>query len=195
MDDLTAILHRAGQGDPHAANELLPLVYEELRKLAAARMAGERSEHTLQATALVHEAWIRLGADNQPAWQNRSHFFAAAAEAMRRILIDAARRRHALRHGGGLQRLDVADSALQIAAPGRDEELLSIHESLDRLAAEDARKAELVKLRYFVGMTIEESADALGISTPTAKRDWAYARAWLFNDLTQRGGEAPASLS
>jgi RNA polymerase sigma factor (TIGR02999 family) len=195
MTDLTAILNRAGQGDPHAADELLPLVYGELRKLAAARMAGERSDHTLQATALVHEAWLRLGADSQPAWQNRAHFFAAAAEAMRRLLIDAARRRHALRHGGGLQRLDVADSALQIAAPGQDEELLAVHESLDRLAAEDARKAELVKLRYFAGMTLDQAADALGISTPTAKRDWAYARAWLFNDISeQRGGEGSPTL-
>jgi len=189
MDDFTAILQRAGRGDPHAAGELLPLVYEELRKLAAARMAGERRDHTLQATALVHEAWIRLGADDQPAWQNRGHFFAAAAEAMRRILIDAARRRRALKHGGDLQRLDVADSALQIAAPGGDEELISIHESVDRLAEEDARKAELVKLRYFTGMTLEEAAGALGISVPTAKRDWAYARAWLFNHISEQRGD------
>lgn len=189
MVDLTAILNRAGQGDPHAAEELLPLVYDELRRLAAARMAGERSDHTLQATALVHEAWIRLGADSQPAWQNRAHFFAAAAEAMRRILIDAARRRRALKHGGDLRRVDVADSALQIAASSRDEELISVHESLDRLAKEDPRRAELVKLRYFAGMTLEQAADALGVSTATAKRDWAYARAWLFDDISkQRGG-------
>lgn len=193
--DLTAILNRAGQGDPTAADELLPLVYDELRKLAAVRMAGEGSDHTLQATALVHEAWLRLGADSQPAWQNRAHFFAAAAEAMRRILIDAARRRHARKHGGDLERVDVADPALQIAAPGRDEELLAVHESLDRLGAEDARKAELVKLRYFAGMTLEQAADALGISAPTAKRDWAYARAWLFNDISaQRGGQGAVTL-
>jgi RNA polymerase sigma factor (TIGR02999 family) len=189
VHELTAILNRAGQGDPHAADELLPLVYDELRKLAAVRMAGESSGHTLQATALVHEAWIRLGADSQPTWQNRAHFFAAAAEAMRRILIDAARRRHARRHGGGLKRVDVADPALQIAAPGRDEELLAVHESLDRLAVEDARVAELVKLRYFVGLTLAQAADTLGISEPTAKRDWAYARAWLFNDISQQRGD------
>lgn len=187
MADLTAILNRAGTGDPRAADELLPLVYEELRKLAAVRMAGESSDHTLQATALVHEAWIRLGADRQPAWENRAHFFAAAAESMRRILIDAARRRHANKHGGGLERVDVADPALQIAAPARDEELLAVHESLDRLAAADPRRAELVKLRYFAGLTLEEAAEALGVSVPTAKRDWAYARAWLYQDIAGRG--------
>jgi RNA polymerase sigma factor (TIGR02999 family) len=193
--DLTAILNRAGKGDPSAAEELLPLVYDELRRLAAARMAGESSAHTLQATALVHEAWIRLGADHQPAWQNRAHFFAAAAEAMRRILIDAARRRQARKHGGGLERVDVADPAVEISAPGRDEELLAVHESLDRLAAEDARKAELVKLRYFAGMTLEQAAEALGVSVPTAKRDWAYARAWLFDDISrQRGGQGAVNL-
>src|SRR5476651_1662985 len=147
VHELTVILNRVSGGDPTAADELLPLVYGELRKLAPARMAGERAGHTLQATALVHEAWIRLGADSQPAWENRAHFFAAAAEAMRRILIDAARRRQACRHGGGLERVDVSDPALEIPAPGRDDELLAVHESLDRLAAEDARKAELVKLR------------------------------------------------
>ena len=187
MADLTAILNRAGKGDPSAADELLPLVYDELRKLAAVRMAGESSDHTLQATALVHEAWLRLGADHQPAWQNRAHFFAAAAEAMRRILIDAARRRQARRHGGGLERVDVADPALEIPAPGRDEELLAVHESLDRLAGEDARKAELVKLRYFTGLTLEQAAEALGVSVPTAKRDWAYARAWLYQDISAVG--------
>ena len=195
MPDLTAILNRAGQGDPGAADELLPLVYDELRKLAAVRMTGESSDHTLQATALVHEAWIRLGADNQPTWQNRAHFFAAAAEAMRRILIDAARRRHARKHGGGLERVDVADPDLQIAAPGRDKELLAVHDSLDRLAAEDARKAELVKLRYFAGLTLEQAADALGVSVPTAKRDWAYARAWLFNDISQQRGGGGAGFT
>jgi RNA polymerase sigma factor (TIGR02999 family) len=189
--ELTVNLNRA-DGGAKSADEILPLVYDELRRLAAARLAGESSEHTLQPTALVHEAWIRLGADRQPAWQNRAHFFAAAAEAMRRILIDAARRRQARRHGGGLERVDVSDPALQIPAPGRDDELLAVHESLDRLAEEDARKAELVKLRYFAGLTLEEAADALGVSAPTAKRDWAYARAWLYQDISQqragRGG-------
>ena len=189
MADLTANLNRADNGVATSADQILPLVYDELRRLAAARLAGENSEHTLQPTALVHEAWIRLGADRQPAWQNRAHFFAAAAEAMRRILIDAARRRQARRHGGGLERVDVADPALEIQAPGRDDELLAVHESLDRLAREDARKAELVKLRYFAGLTLEEAADALGVSVPTAKRDWTYARAWLYQDISQsRGG-------
>jgi RNA polymerase sigma factor (TIGR02999 family) len=184
VHELTVILNRVSGGDPTAADELLPLVYGELRKLASARMAGERAGHTLQATALVHEAWIRLGADTQPTWQNRAHFFAAAAEAMRRILIDGARRRQAQRHGGGLERVDVNDSAVEIASPvGADDELLAVNESLDRLAAHDARKAELVKLRYFTGMSVEEAAEALGISVPTAKRDWTYARAWLFKDI------------
>lgn len=181
--DLTVNLNRAGSEG--SADQILPLVYDELRKLAAARLAAENSEYTLQPTALVHEAWIRLGADRQPAWQNRAHFFAAAAEAMRRILIDAARRRQARRHGGGLERVDVAGEALEIPAPGPDDELLAVHESLDRLALEDARKAELVKLRYFAGLTLEEAAEALGVSVPTAKRDWAFARAWLFNDIRE----------
>ena len=147
MDEITAILNRAGLGDPKAADQLLPLVYGELRKLAAAKMARESKGHTLQATALVHEAWLRLGGDEQPTWQNRAHFFAAAAEAMRRILIDSARRRRAQRHGGGQQHVDVDDSALQISAPsGADDELLAVHESLERLAVHDARKAALVKL-------------------------------------------------
>ena len=189
VHELTVILNRVSEGDPTAADELLPLVYGELRKLASARMAGERAGHTLQATALVHEAWIRLGADTQPTWQNRAHFFAAAAEAMRRILIDGARRRRAQRHGGGLERVDVDNPALEIASPvGADDELLAVHESLDRLAAHDARKAELVKLRYFAGMSIEQAAEALSISAPTAKRDWTYARAWLFKDIDPSKG-------
>lgn len=189
MNDITVILNRAGKGDSSAAAELLPLVYDELRKLASARMARESGGHTLQATALVHEAWLRLGADAQPTWQNRAHFFAAAAEAMRRILIDGARRRHANRHGGGLKREDVNDPVLEIAAPcAADDELLAVHESLENLGLHDARKAELVKLRYFAGLTLEQAADALGISVPTAKRDWTYARAWLFKDISQRSG-------
>jgi RNA polymerase sigma factor (TIGR02999 family) len=190
VHEVTVILNRAGNGDPNAANELLPLVYEELRKLALARMARESpGGQTLQATALVHEAWLRLGADSQPAWQNRAHFFAAAAEAMRRILIDGARRRHANRHGGGLRRLDVDDPALEISAPcGADDEMLDVNESLEQLAIHDPRKAELVKLRYFAGFTLEEAADALGVSVPTAKRDWAYARAWLYKDISARRG-------
>ena len=186
VSDITVILNRIEQGDAEAADQLLPLVYGELRKLAAAKMAREPAGQTLQPTALVHEAWLRLGGDKQPDWQSRAHFFASAAESMRRILIDCARRRHAIRHGGGLQRFDVNDSAHEIATPGgSDDELLAVHEALDRLAAHDARKAELVKLRYFVGLTFEEAADVLGVAVPTAKRDWAYARAWLFQEISQ----------
>jgi RNA polymerase sigma factor (TIGR02999 family) len=184
VHEITVILNRAGKGDPQAAEQLLPLVYDELRKLANAKMARESDGHTLQATALVHEAWLRLGGDRQPAWENRAHFFAAAAESMRRILIDSARRRRAERHGGRLQRVDVNDSAIEIAAPGgADDELLAVHECLDRLASHDARKAELVKLRYFAGLTLEQAAEVLGVAVPTAKRDWAYARAWLFRAI------------
>ena len=184
MHDVTVMLQRLEQGDPQAADKLLPLVYDELRKLASAKMARESSDQTLQPTALVHEAWLRLGGDQQPSWQNRAHFFASAAEAMRRILIERARRRRAQRHGGGLQRVDVNDSALGIAAPeAADDELLAVHETLERLAQHDARKAELVQLRYFAGLTIEQAAEVLGIAVPTAKRDWTYARAWLFKEI------------
>jgi len=185
VQDLTVILEDIAQGDTEAADRLLPLVYDELRKLAAAKMARESAGQTLQPTALVHEAWLRLGGAEQPDWRNRAHFFASAAEAMRRILIERARRRQAERHGGELQRVDVNDSALEIAAPGSDDEVLAVHEALDRLAAHDARKAELVKLRYFVGLTVEQAAEVLDISVPTAKRDWAYARAWLFKEISQ----------
>ena len=181
MTELTVILQRAAQGDPHAANELLPLVYEELRKLAAQKMAHEAPGQTLQATALVHEAWLRLGGDDQPAWDNRGHFFAAAAEAMRRILIDNARRKQTLRHGGDVQRVNL--DGLDLAANVDDEQLLALSEALDRLGDHDTRKAALVKLRFFAGLTIEQAALALKISEPTAKRDWAYARAWLYREL------------
>lgn len=185
MPDLTLILQDIAHGDVQAADRLLPLVYDELRKLAAAKMARESAGQTLQPTALVHEAWLRLGGAEQPDWKNRAHFFASAAEAMRRILIERARRRQAERHGGDLQRVDVNDSALEIAAPGSDDEVLAVHEALDRLAAHDARKAELVKLRYFVGLTLEQAAEVLDVSVPTAKRDWAFARAWLFKEISQ----------
>ena len=175
------MLRRVEQGDPHAAAELLPLVYEELRKLAAQKMAREPAGQTLQATALVHEAWLRLGGDSQPNWGDRAHFFAAAAEAMRRILIDTARRKLACRHGGGAERVNL--DALELPASLGDEELLALDEALDRLAAIDPRKAGLVKLRFFAGLTIEEAARVLQISGPTAKRDWTYARAWLFREL------------
>ena len=185
VPDLTLILNDIAQGDTQAADRLLPLVYDELRKLAAAKMARETAGQTLQPTALVHEAWLRLGGAEQPDWKNRAHFFASAAEAMRRILIERARRRQAERHGGELQRVDIHDSALEIAAPGSDDEVLAVHEALDRLAAHDVRKAELVKLRYFVGLTLEQAAEVLAVSVPTAKRDWAYARAWLFKEISQ----------
>jgi RNA polymerase sigma factor (TIGR02999 family) len=177
-DSLTHILERAQQGDAKAAEELLPLVYEELRRLALHKMAKERGGHTLQPTALVHEAWLRLGGEAQPNWRNRGHFFAAAAEAMRRILVERARRRMAAKRGGGAEVLDVDE--LEIPSPTtNDDTLLDLHEALDKLAAVDPRKAELVKLRYFVGLSFEETAAALGIAVPTAKQWWAYARAWL----------------
>ncbi len=191
MHDITLILQKIEQGDAQAADHLLPLVYDELRKLAAARMAHESAGQTLQPTALVHEAWLRLGGEDQPDWKNRAHFFAAAAIAMRRILIDRARHRQAQRHGGGLVRTN--PEALDHAADGsatEDEELLDVHEALDALARLDARKAELVKQCYFVGLTLVEAATVLGISEPTARRDWAFARAWLFTEIKRirRGG-------
>jgi RNA polymerase sigma factor (TIGR02999 family) len=182
VGDLTLILQRIERGDPGAADQLLPLVYDELRRLAAAKMSLESPGQTLQPTALVHEAWLRLGGDRQPTWQNRAHFFGAAAEAMRRILIDRARHRQARRHGGGQERLNVDDLELA-AATADDDQLLAVHDALEKLASQDPRKAELVKLRYFVGLTIGEAANALGISEPTAKRWWAYARAWLYQEI------------
>jgi RNA polymerase sigma factor (TIGR02999 family) len=179
--DVTRILQSATGGDAQAAGELLPLVYAELRKLAAARMANESPNQTLQPTALVHEAWLRLTGDENIKWDGRAHFFGVAAEAMRRILIENARRKRAQRHGGGQQRLDIVD--LDIATPMKEDELLAMDEALEKLAAMDKPKAELVKLRYFAGLTIDESAQVLGISSPTAKRWWTYARAWLFHQI------------
>ena len=180
---ITQILQRAEQGDPSAADELLPLVYDELRKLAAQKMSREAPGQTLQATALVHEAWLRLGGDQQPDWQNRAHFFAAAAEAMRRILIDNARRKQAACHGGQAERVALDLDSLELAAGMDDGQLLALHDALDRLAAHDDVKADLVKLRFFAGLTMEEAAQALGFSVPTAKRYWAYARAWLYREI------------
>ena len=182
-DEITVVLQRIGQGDEMAAERLLPLVYTELRQLAAARMAREAPGHTLQPTALVHETWLRLGGDQAPAWRSRAHFFGAASEAMRRILVESARRKRAARHGGGLQPVDVNDPAVAVAAQSPDDRVLAVHEALDNLAAHDGRKAELVKLHYFAGLTFAETAAVLGISEPTAKRDWAYARAWLFRRI------------
>jgi RNA polymerase sigma factor (TIGR02999 family) len=181
LSDVTRILKSIEQGDPRAADELLPLVYEELRKLAAAKMAHETPDQTLQATALVHEAWLRLVGNDNPQFANRAHFFAAAAEAMRRILIDKARRKRAQRRGGDQQRVDMQGA--EIAAPGDDDQLLAINEALDRLAAIHPLQAEVVKLRYFVGMTNLETAQAVGLSERTVKNYWNHARAWLFREI------------
>lgn len=169
-------------GDAKAAAELLPIVYEELRRLAAQKMAREAAGHTLQPTALVHEAWMRLGGDDAPTFQNRAHFFGAAAEAMRRILIERARRRLAAKRGARVEVVDL--DGLEISSPvADDDQLLAVNEALEKLSALDSRKAELVKLRYFVGLNFEETAAALGIAVPTAKLWWAYARAWLSVEL------------
>jgi len=184
MNDLTRILNSIHHGDPKAADELLPLVYGELRKLATARMAQESPGQTLQPTALVHEAWLRLVGDTNPQFDGRAHFFAAAAEAMRRILIDNARRKKAQRHGGGKEHVDISD--LELAAVAKEDELLAVSEALDLLASEDQELAKLVKLRFFAGLAHQEIADALGISVPTVERRWAFARAWLFPQLRQR---------
>jgi RNA polymerase sigma factor (TIGR02999 family) len=181
MSAVSVILQRVDEGDPHAAEELLPLVYGELRKLAAQRMARENAGQTLQATALVHEAWLRLGGDAQPEWRNRAQFFTAAAEAMRLILIDRARRKKSLRHGGGRERVPL--EGLDLAASLDDEQLLGLHEALDRLAEHDAGKAQVVKLRFFAGLTNAQTAQVLGVSEPTVKRHWAYARAWLYREM------------
>jgi RNA polymerase sigma factor (TIGR02999 family) len=178
MSDVTRILSLVESGDPAAAEQLLPLVYEELRRLAAARLAAEPSGNTLQPTALVHEAYLRLvGTADGDRWDHRGHFFAAAAEAMRRILIDNARRKAATRHGGEMQRQALDPEAVPVAEPRED--LLALDEALDRLAAEDPLKANLVKLRYFAGLSLAEAAAALGLSERTAGRHWSYARAWL----------------
>jgi len=182
MSEVTRILSAVEQGDPHAAEQLLPLVYDELRRLAAARMAAEAPGQTLTATALVHEAYLRLvGGDVPHDWAGRGHFFASAAAAMRRILVEAARRKGRERHGGGRRRFDLADVA--VAAETPDDNLLALDEALDRLAATNPRAAELVNLRYFAGLTGHEAAAALGISPRKADQVWAYARAWLLDRL------------
>ncbi len=180
MSDVTQILAAVRAGDDAAAERLFELVYAELRQVAAQKMARESAGHTLQPTALVHEAWLRLGADAQPHWQNRAHFFAAAAEAMRRILVDRARRKQALRRGEGAEHVEL--DGLPLAGPVADEQLLALNDALERFAPLDAPKAELVKLRYFVGLTTEQAAKVMNISEPTAKRWWAYAKAWLFRE-------------
>ena len=183
MSEFTRVLEATAQGDSSAASKLLPLVYDELRQLAARKMTRESCAQTLQPTALVHEAWLRLGGDEQPTWENRTHFFCAAAEAMRRILIDRARRKQAVRHGGGQQRLDVDE--VEIAAPMKDDELLAVNEALDRFSQHAPQKAELVKLRYFAGFGLKEAGQVLGISEPTAVRWWTYSKTWLYQAIQE----------
>jgi len=184
MSEFTHILECAGRGDARAAEELLPLVYDELRRLAAAKLENELPGQTLQPTALVHEAWLRLVGDPNQEWNGRAHFFGAAAEAMRRILVESARRKRAARHGGGQARLDINE--IQIAGPEKDDELLAVSEALEAFAKRDKQKADLVKLRYFTGLTTAEAAEVLGISVPTADRWWNFSRAWLFQEI-ERG--------
>ena len=181
MSEVTRILDRAQQGDARAAEELLPLVYEELRRLAAHKMANEAAGQTLQPTALVHEAWLRLVDTPSQHWNGRNHFFMAAAEAMRRILIERARQKARLKRGGDQQRVPLDE--LDLAVHADSESLLLVEEALERLAVNEPVKAELVKLRFFVGMNLKEAAAVLGMSEPTAKRYWAYARAWLFQEI------------
>jgi RNA polymerase sigma factor (TIGR02999 family) len=186
MSDVTRILSEIESGDQHASAELLPLVYDELRKLAAARMANERPDHTLSATALVHDAYIRLVDVKQAQhWNSRGHFFAAAAEAMRRILIEKARSKQRDKHGGQLQRIELAEGELVCSM--KPPELLALDEALTALALEDPKKAKLVELRFFVGLTVEEAAQVLGISAITARRHWRYARAWLHQQMAVEG--------
>ena len=187
--EVTQILAAIGDGNINAAEQLLPLVYDELRRLAIYKMSHETPGQTLQPTALVHEAWLRLGGNAHQEWNGRAHFFGSAAEAMRRILIDNARRKRAVRHGGGQQRMDFEE--VEIATAVKDDDLLAVNEVLERFAAQDKQKAELVKLRYFAGLTIDEAAEILGVSAPTAKRWWTYARAWLHKEIKdQQGGRA-----
>lgn len=180
MSDVTAILDSMEQGDAHAAERLLPLVYEELRRLATRKMSVEAPGQTLQPTALVHEAWLRLVGENH-SWENRRHFFSAAAEAMRRILIDRARQRRRAKHGGGLHKTTLNE--LDLAITANDDTLLLVNEALAKLAQQDPTGAELIKLRFFVGLTNVEAAEILGLAERTAKRTWAYARAWLYEEI------------
>jgi RNA polymerase sigma factor (TIGR02999 family) len=188
MTDVTRILSAIEQGDPAAAEQLLPLVYDELRRLAAQRLAQEKPGLTLQATALVHEAYLRLvDVEQAHNWDSRGHFFAAAAEAMRRILVESARKKQRLRHGGGRRRVDLQEAVSLADSPQDD--LLALDEALTRLAAREPAKAELVKLRYFAGLSIDEAADLMHISRTTAKRYWAFARAWLLAEIDDAGPE------
>ena len=181
MSEITQVLLAIGRGEGRASEELLPLVYEELRRLAAARMAQEQPGQTLQATAIVHEAWLRLVGDGERTWQNRAHFFGAAAEAMRRILIENARRKSALKRGGGLARVDMEGLNLAAAAP--DDKILLIDEALEKLQTEDPEKARSVVMKFFGGLTNQEVAEALGVTERTVERQWAFARAWMFQTI------------
>ena len=181
MGDVTRVLERVQQGDSKSADDLLTLVYDELRSLAAAKMAREAPGQTLQPTALVHEAWLRLGADCQPAWQNRAHFLGAAAEAMRRILVENARRKLRLKRGGGVERAELHESAIE--APADDEKVIKVHEALETLAAEDAEMAKIVTLRFFVGLKHEEIATLLGVNEKTVRRHWEVAKVKLFQSI------------
>ncbi len=188
--DITQMLQQINEGDAQAAERILPLVYDELRKLAAAKMAREAPGQTLQPTALVHEAWLRLGGDRKTDWKGRAHFFSAAAEAMRRILIENARRRQTARGGAGLEKLSASLTGFDVAAPQlSDSELLLLNEAMENLAAHDPRKAEIVKQWYFVGLTREEVAEVLGLSVRSVTRDWTYARAWLFAEMDRLRSE------
>jgi len=189
MSDVTRILNAIERGDEKATDELLPLVYEELRVLAARKLSKETPGQTLQATALVHEAYLRLVGDEPQSWDNRGHFFAAAAEAMRRILIDNARRKRSAKHGGHRHRLDLA--GVEPAAEQALDDLLDLDEALAKLAATDAAKAELVKLRYFAGLTLEQAAQVLGISRSSVYENWAYARAWLRAEISKGDKKPP----
>ncbi len=191
MTDVTRILSAIDQGDAQAAEQLLPLVYNELRRLAAQKLSNEKPGQTLQATALVHEAYIRLVGSEDKDWDNRGHFFAAAAEAMRRILVEQARRKSGPEAGGGRQRVEL--SVVDPESPGPHLDLLALNESLDKLAARDSRAAELVKLRFFVGLTNQQAAETLGISVTTAKSDWAYAKCWLRAEMTDTPPTGPQS--
>ncbi|MGC9943673.1 MAG: sigma-70 family RNA polymerase sigma factor [Verrucomicrobiota bacterium] len=192
-EQVTQILDAVGAGDPQAAEKLLPLVYEELRRLAAARMVNEAPGNTLHPTALVHVAWLRLVGSSRGDWNSRGHFFGAAAEAMRRILVERARKKARVRHGGQLERVEL--DHVRLAARDNDDTILAIDEALEKLAARSPQKAEVVKLRYFVGLEHAEIAEALGVSEPTVRRHWAYARSWLYAELTlQITGEAKGTV-
>ena len=190
MNEVTRILSAVEQGDPHAAEQLLPLVYEELRRLASQRLAQEKPGQTLQATALVHDAYLRLvGGDDAQRWNSRGHFYAAAAEAMRRILVESARRKRLIKHGGGHQRIDLDEVLCHIET--RPDHLLSLDDALTRLEAVDPGAAELVKLRYFAGLTMPEAAATLGLPLRTVERNWTFARTWLHQELSQSNADHP----